>query len=102
MSKLVLVETSAEESVEVFVDTDELDSKEVLVEMVLVVVDFTVDFFTSFLFSDFKALISDLRFLTLSSRLSHFCSSFITSLLFSLTALFSTLSSFLRVSISVL
>ena len=102
MPKLVLVDTLAEESVEVFVDTDELESKDVLVDMVLVVGGFTVVVFTNFSFSDFKALISDLKFLTLSSRLSHFFSILIISLFFSLTALFSNFSSFLMVSISVL
>ena len=46
-------------------DTDAFEGKGVLVEIVLVVVGFTVDFFTNFLFSDFKVLISNLKFFTL-------------------------------------
>ena len=101
MSKLVLVDTFAKENEVVFVDTDEHESKGVLVEMVLVVFDFTVVFFTSFLFSDFKSLISNLDFFTLFSRFSHFCSNLIISLFFSLTILFSRFRSFFKVSVSI-
>ena len=98
---LVLVDTLAKESEVVFVDTDELDMMIVLVEMDLVA-GFTVVFFASFLFSDFRALISDLNFFTLFSRFSHFCSNLMISRLFSLTTLFSRFRSFLMVSISIL
>ena len=98
---LVLVDTLAKEGERVFVDIDELEIKVVLVEVVLVA-GFTVVFFASFLFSDFRALISDLNFFTLFSRFSHFCSNLMISRLFSLTTLFSMFRSFLMVSISIL
>ena len=60
-----MVGAFAKENEEVLVDTDAFEGKGVLVEIVLVVVGFTVDFFTNFLFSDFKVLISNLKFFTL-------------------------------------
>lgn len=53
-------------------------------------------FFSSFLFSVLRVLISNLKFLMLSERFSFFCSILYVSFSFNLRALFARFSSFLR------